>query len=550
MKTNIFRRFPLLLCGMVLAFASCADMMDVDNDRLVYEEDNRIDNPNDSIYSVMGVLAKIQKVADRCLLMGELRGDLMVTDADNAASDLQDIENFNIAADNSYGVRRDFYDIINNCNYIIAHMDISILDGQTQVMLPEYAQVKALRAWTYWQMGLIFGSVNYLTEPLVSTDQLDVKGTKMNLDELAAALIEDLTPYSGVRMLDYGSVDGWNSSEFFVDPRMLIGDFYLFTNQYEKAAEMYYDMIDKRNITVSSSYNNYWAGPTRESLIANHNTAFRYDVLTRIPFTTDLRGTHSQLSNLTYSPTPSLLAAPHFMKQMEEAVHFHSDGHGISRYFVGDVRGCAVYSNGKLQADAFGPVTLENAAERTLITKFYNNLSGSVSEPLERRTLNSLATYRPATLYLRYAEAVNRLGFPTLAFATVKYGLSNAVISDTLRVDSNEVKRLPEYINFEKSVYNNNVGTASRGRGQGVSFDLKQFMIPEGVDSVLWVEEQLLQEMAAETCFEGNRFFDLLRIARHRDDYPSLLADKVAEKYDDKEAMRQHLMTEDNYWAK
>lgn len=541
----------LAIIFSIFTLTACSDIMDVESDRVVYEENHRLDNPNDSIYSVMGVVAKLQNIADRIVIMQELRGDLMTVDADNASEDLQHINSFDIDDTNSYGVRRDFYEVINNCNYILQRMDTTITEGQTRVMLPEYAQVKTLRAWTYLQMALVFGEVNYFSTPLTSTDHLGESATKLDLDALAQTLIDDLKPFASVRRLDYGSVDGWNSSQFFVDTRMLLGDLYLLTNQYALAAEAYHDLMVARSLTVSSGYGSYFTSATRDGVNSNHIGAYLNEVMTRIPFDSDLRATHSLLGQLTYSETPSLIPTTLFTTDMQQRTYFHSDQAGaISRYFDGDLRGVISLASGQNIADAFGNAEIGNASNRMLITKFYNALSGSETDPLDQRVLTSLSIYRPTQVYLRYAEAINRLGYHSVAFATLKYGLTRQNLADTLRVDSTEVKELPAYINFESSQFDDNVGVASRGLGTGLEYDSARYVLPEDVDLTEYIEELLLQEMAAETCFEGHRFFDLLRMARHRADYPALIADKVSAKYSDCENMRQKLMQPANYWAK
>ena len=157
-------------------------------------------------------------------------------------------------------------------------------------------------------------------------------------------------------------------------------------------------------------------------------------------------------------------------------------------------------------------------------------MEGSITDPLAQRTLRSLPLVRPTTVYLRYAEAINRAGYPTAAFAVLKYGLSNQTLNDTLRVDSNEVKRMPRYLDFRASQYDGNVGTAARGLGLGIRWDKELYTIPADVDTTDYVERAILDEMAAETCFEGNRFFDLLRTSHHRADHPALLVELVARK--------------------
>jgi hypothetical protein len=235
---------------------------------------------------------------------------------------------------------------------------------------------------------------------------------------------------------------------------------------------------------------------------------------------------------------------------MNARTHFHSSGTSISRYFDGDLRGQVVYGNGSVEADAYGMATVDDASPRTLITKFYNNLSGSSTDLLVNRPLTSLALVRPLTVYLRYAEAVNRLGKHSLAFAVLKYGLKNATVNDTLRVDSNEVKGLADYMNFTDSRFDGNVGTAARGQGLGIQFDRARYIIPAGVDTTQYVEDRILDELAAETCFEGNRFFDLLCISRHHDNHPAFMASRVAQKFSDPEAAYTRLLNLKEWFVK
>lgn len=554
MKTKLynFLLVCLVCCVITASLTSCSDLMDAESPRVAYDNQHRIDNANDSIYSVIGILAQLQQVADRIVLMGELRSDLMTIYPQAASTDLQDIERVQFTADNAYAQKRDFYVIINNCNYILAHMDTTIIEGQTRVMLPEYAQVKTLRAYTYWQMALIFGKVNYFTEPLTTTSGLssyheDEKG----LDALSLLLIDDLEPLVDARPLDYGTIDGWNSSELFLPTAMLLGDLYLYNNRYDDAAQTYYNLIRQRRLTVNSNYATIWQTTARQELNDGHLHAYRSEVVTRQIFDSNLRSLHSQLCQLTYSDKPSLLPAKTFTDWMQQRTHFHTDnGQAISRFFNGDLRGVAELSSGKFIGDAFGPVSqalnLKFQNSNLLITKYYNNLSGSETDLLEQRPLTSLAVLRPSTVYLRYAEAINRAGYPTTAFAVLKYGL-NAVMYDTIqhRVDTLELQRYPAYIDFRASQFDQNIGTAARGLGLGIRWDREQYIIPVDADTTDFVERAILDEMAAETCFEGNRFFDLLRTSHHRADHPRLLFDIVSRKH----ALDPRLLTPSEWFA-
>jgi len=67
----------------------------------------------------------------------------------------------------------------------------------------------------------------------------------------------------------------------------------------------------------------------------------------------------------------------------------------------------------------------------------------------------------------------------------------------------------------------------------------------------IYLEDQVMEERAREMAFEGERFYDLMRIARRRGD-PAYLADKVAAKFESplKEQIREHLMNEENWYLK
>jgi len=187
-----------------------------------------------------------------------------------------------------------------------------------------------------------------------------------------------------------------------------------------------------------------------------------------------------------------------------------------------------------------------------LIRKFLNaatpefSMPDSVNNSLLDHSyiLTSIPLYRHPHLYLRFAEAVNRTGKPSFAFAVLKYGLTEINIENSAIVNPAELEGMESYLNFRN--FKNNIGTATRGRGLGVQRDQTDFVIPPYDnlnDSINWVESCILEEMAAETAFEGNRFFDLLRISRHRNDHPAFMAEKVSLKYGDSNTdMKEKLM--------
>lgn len=567
MKTKIkYAGVLLTFVTALFLFGSCEDMLETDSSRVAFEDDNELNSPNDSIYSVMGILSQLQKVGQRYVLLGELRGDLM-TVSDEAAFSLKEINNFDITSENTYLNKRDYYSIINNCNYAIARMDTAITIRNEKVMLPEFAAIKAIRAWTYFQLAQIYGKVNYITEPILDYESAIKEYPVIGIDDLASKLITDLLPYVNVRSLNYGAIDGQQSAQFFIPISMLLGDLYLYQNRYEEAAAMYYKLILDREYSITMTYANYWATQTRESAYTMHLNAYSEEVIAKIAYSFVPKDYHTNLVNMSFNDVTSLLPTDHFIDAMSLKTHFFAtrlEGM-ITAYFVGDLRGNIKFPlTGKETGDAFQTMNISGIGSKTLITKFVNGAEPEYTMPVENNNLlpnayilTAVPLYRQPHLYLRFAEAVNRAGKPTLAFAVLKYGLTAETINNPKKVNPSELEGGEPYLDF--SFTENNVGTACRGLGLGIPTDVSDFVIPDfsqaspevaRQDSINWVEQKILEEMAAETAYEGNRFFDLLRISHHRADHPAFMAEKVAVKYDNPEVMKSKLMDMNAWFLK
>ena len=113
MAMNTRKPYYILAILPLLAFSSCEDIFESHSSSFVVDNGEVMDSPNDSLYSIMGILSQAQRLGERYVLLGELRGDLMIPTAD-ADVDIKQLSQFNVDKENSFTLRRDYYNVINN----------------------------------------------------------------------------------------------------------------------------------------------------------------------------------------------------------------------------------------------------------------------------------------------------------------------------------------------------------------------------------------------------------------------------------------------------
>ena len=253
-RKSIF--YALALCSVMTVFTACEDMFDLTSSSVQYENNHELESPADSLYSVVGILAKLQGIADQTILFGELRGDL-VDENVNTENDLREIINYNVSPSNKYYSYRDYYAVINNCNYFLSKVDTTVLVSNQPVLLYEYAAVKAIRAWTYLQMTLIYKSVPFITEPILSVADSEKDYPYYTFEDVCDYFIDDLLPYVNTELPNYGEINKINSKSMFFPVRLLLGDMYMWKQDYANAARYYaeYAYFEQLGTTMGNGIN-------------------------------------------------------------------------------------------------------------------------------------------------------------------------------------------------------------------------------------------------------------------------------------------------------
>lgn len=626
--------FQIALAAVGAGFlGSCEDMLEPTSDYVIYENGSHLTTPADTATSLIGIIYKLQAIGDRTNLLGEVRGDL-VTLTTQANADLRALANFEVTDENRYNSPRDYYAVINNCNYYLAYADTAAYDNRgNQIFAKEMAQVRSIRAWAYLQLALNYGKVPFYTEPLLTEQDaddvsLDVKDRK-DIEAICDYFINDLKPYSNTPWPALHTVGSVFMANCYFPVDMVLGDLYLWKAScqgtdagrayYREAAKCYFRWImDTRNVGdvskpiyyFSDSYSAHWVEYTSSTgtsygwsyLNPGQNpSVYGMETFTIIPMDSAAsQGYYSEVQTLynsstndngayitstNYSITPSLhmqeisrTQSYSFLDKNNRPIDAVPDMIEEKPLLEGDLRLAAQWRSRTVN------ITTGGAADKFTMQNIY------------KVNQRNIGIYRESDVWLRLAEALNNGGFPRMAYAILATGISKDVVDDSVSVYCNdadmaflnELNTANNYFNTFKTrngrlgeeggsatdSYNTVVGVHSRGCGYAeLDPDYAYPMVDSldkdgnringytGQNRKDWaylnlaveqarVDSMIINENALETCFEGKRFYDLIRFAkRYRNN--AWVADPVSKrggKENRDGALYNKLMLENNWF--
>lgn len=539
---------PCMFVAVVAMNTACSDFFEQDSDHVIFADGDHLNNATDTIYSVTGILNKLQMLSDRTILLGEARADLVDINQ-KTSSDLRNVALFNVGDSNQYNVPKDYYAVINNCNYFIAKVDTALKNNRNEkIFESEYAAVKGIRAWTYLQLAINYGKVPFVTEPILSKVDGEKKYPMADLHDICTYFINDIAPFVNVPMPSYGSIRNTDSRLFYFPIYVLLGDMNLWIGNYKEAALNYYKYINNRN----GSNTFYTTGLNAATWPRDIN---KYISVSNLSYATNVFSDESFNTNseiVTMIPGDSIRAEGNY-SELRNIFNSNDDNDYTASLnpsqSMMNLSAAQIYCNRSTVGNiSYAPSNLtDNYSGDLRLSSVYSTQQGNYNKKtyqmqlIRKYATRNVHIYRRMGVYLRLAEALNRAGLPQVSYAILKTGLNNEII-DTLKLSYPNDSTWLNQLDFSNTLYAprvrdinraNTIGIHSRGCGWTEYNDYYPFPDDSTLTgdarlqySIEKVEDMIMDENALEMAFEGTRFYDLMRVALRRND-PSYLADRI-----------------------
>jgi len=556
----------------ILTGISCRKVFDIKPESQV-DQSQAYRNVYDADAAVIGIYGKVMKIAKQYILWNELRGDLMDITF-NSDQYLRQLSEQNVTENNPYINPQPFYDVILNCNDALKNFKIMLQQAKlkTDEFNQRYSDIGAIRSWLYLQLGIHFGNIPYVTDPLEQVSDLHdpAKFPMVPLTQLIDSLVKftETLPFlenypNGTNLMT--TVDGYPTSKFFINKNILLGDLYLWQGQYTKAAISFRKVMDINGPVGNDAlwYNQYKisnnaANPASSSI--NYARVQDFSSLNYGPVSWrnlfERPATDNDFNwewiwvlpfDKNFAPVDpfidlfSINGGSYLVRPSQQAIDNWNSQTQVFTLTAGTSTAPVVFGD-NFPFDSRGVFTYRYINGQPVIMKYlynYLNASTATADCLPINVLIEQGKWflaRAATLHLHFAEAANRAGYPKVAYALVNRGIGftfDPVPGGTTGRDVTNIQNtnsLPDPYKFDarngdappfRSSWYRNFGI--RGRA-----NLKTVPLP-ATDSLTNVENMIIDENALELAYEGERWPDLLRIAIRRND-PAFIADKIYNK--------------------
>lgn len=500
MITNIKNIITNGIVGSVaaLTLVSCNDFLTIyPTDRIVAEDFWKtkadVNQMVDGTYQSM----LTYDIQERAIMWGAFRSDELVKYASYSDNTLDNIEGVNLLPSQKYNSWAAFYKVINNCNIVLSHApavmeeDPEFTNGDYQVVK---AQMLALRSMCYFYLVRAFRDVPYTTQAVEDDSQVEALPQSTPAEVLQHCLddLAEAEPY----VMRTGAYGDWRDKGYITRDAVhaLMADIYLWRAAMTHSKSDYQQVISyvdkivaakdkyyKENFPVSitgveDDSLHLYNGDEAFIMLFNNNNMNSHESILEWQYN-GINNSNTALENYyyqsgsekDYKSTSILMASSLFASAKDDASKIYLSTNDY-RFWNN------VYGANSEEAEQLSIRKMVDASNTIVTTTSATGITKSNSRPFKEFRQNWIA-YRLTDLLLMKAEALVETA-----------------------ADSTDLVTLKEAFNLVKAVNDRSMSKSAK--------DLLTFDNYQNMSSM---EQLVLEERERELCFEGKRWFDLLR---------------------------------------
>jgi hypothetical protein len=511
------KKYLSMIVASLLAVA-CVDTQILPNDKTVEEDFWK--SKSDVQLMVNGAYQAMlsENVIARLIIWGELRSEEVVPVSSVVSTLQEDLAEINLAntkTDNQFASWADLYAVINRCNLV--------LDKAAQVMsedpsytegdyLADCSQMLALRALCYFYLVRNFRDVPYITSSYTDSSQ-DRNVPQSAPDAVLSGCIADLET-AEKNAISAGAYTDWRRVGYLTRDGIdaLLADIYLWRASIKHDAADYEKVIEYCDKVIASKKSQHVKQRNevedKEYWLADGRSAFS------VLYITPQNAEESIYELQFQSGTNANNAILHYYNH-------YNGGSGQAPYLFAS----SILGYGK-EAFQTGPSKITTDWRGLMDTYNEQKTAGDFDVFEIRKFVSENPAYSPSRTTDKADTKANYTNASTnfIIYRLTDVMLMKAEALTALATDDDDVERLHAAFDL---VYEVNLRSMDT---DNMSDDALKWGSYSGAGSMGYMEELILQERLREFCFEGKRWYDLLRYSfRHTEgiDYSTTLAQQA-----------------------
>jgi tetratricopeptide (TPR) repeat protein len=586
-------------------FSSCDDFFSPDQDINV-TEDKLYTDWYEYRAAVLGLYALQQDLVEQLVVLGELRGDLL-TVTPYSDPDLMEIYNLEISKENKYASPEKFFKLIAASNRLISILENRqpfVADpAKTEINNYDklYGEALCMRAWAYFNAVRIYGKVpfidqrlstieeinEFLATPTIYIDSVYIKysidGYKndtirnqqvtleknyFDTDRIIRHFTHELETKVKAVGVDHAIENKDNSWEVTIwsiwSYNTLLGQMYLTLGDLAKGISYFEKVVNNGPSNTNNRYQLDYIFRDFQWRNIFGNIDSREHILTIWFNKANQQQNGLQklfLNDYMLKPTQACVhkwetewrgADVRYDKTLPDSTKTISPGKPNDQY-----RGFGssyIYSRNGLPVDIVSMLEFKRLKDYRSVEEIMENADTLVYKyAINKNTFDQDANfivYRAASVNLYMAEIFNYWKF------------QNPDGYETSRI-FNALNILNDGSYYDSNIRREQLGVRGRVGLSKIEISDHQLIFDPFTNKFIgWkdltgnllakqnkLEEDIMEERARELAFEGERYYDLMRVAKRRND-PSFLAGKVSQKYPagKRESIYNKLMDERNWY--